>query len=194
MAENGVIGRDGALPWRLSADLKRFKRLTMGRPIIMGRRTWESIGRPLPGRTSIVVSRGWPRFSNLGGEAVEGLAGRPSCPPAAGPASRSWATRSREELPEVLVAANWDAALQLATQAPGGAVETFAIGGEGIFRAALPTAQRLYLTRVLSDVAGDAYFPDFDLRQWRLASSESYEADADNDYAHQFEIYERSTP
>src|SRR3954464_3378248 len=51
-----VIGRANALPWRLSEDLKRFKRLTMGHPIIMGRKTWESIGRPLPGRTSIVVT------------------------------------------------------------------------------------------------------------------------------------------
>jgi dihydrofolate reductase len=57
VAENGVIGRAGGLPWRLSADLQRFKQLTMGCPIIMGRRTWQSIGRPLPGRTSIVVSR-----------------------------------------------------------------------------------------------------------------------------------------
>src|ERR1700759_4800221 len=57
VAENGVIGRGGELPWRLSADLQRFKRLTMGHTIIMGRRTWDSIGRPLPGRKSIVVSR-----------------------------------------------------------------------------------------------------------------------------------------
>ena len=56
MAENGVIGRNGELPWHLSADLRRFKRLTMGRAILMGRKTWESIGRPLPGRTSIVIS------------------------------------------------------------------------------------------------------------------------------------------
>ncbi|HEX4414301.1 MAG TPA: dihydrofolate reductase [Lacipirellulaceae bacterium] len=57
VAENGVIGSGGQLPWKLSADLHRFKRLTMGHTIIMGRRTWESIGRPLPGRNSIVVSR-----------------------------------------------------------------------------------------------------------------------------------------
>jgi dihydrofolate reductase len=57
VAENGVIGRGGQLPWHLSADLRRFKRLTMGHAILMGRRTWESIGRPLPGRTSIVISR-----------------------------------------------------------------------------------------------------------------------------------------
>ncbi len=56
VADNGVIGRDGGLPWRLSSDLRRFKSLTMGHHLVMGRRTWESIGRPLPGRTSIVLS------------------------------------------------------------------------------------------------------------------------------------------
>ena len=57
MAENRVIGRDNQLPWRISADLKHFKALTMGKPIVMGRKTWESIGRPLPGRENIVVTR-----------------------------------------------------------------------------------------------------------------------------------------
>ena len=56
-ARNGVIGRDNHLPWRLPADLAYFKRVTMGHPIIMGRRTWESIGKPLPGRQNIVVTR-----------------------------------------------------------------------------------------------------------------------------------------
>ncbi|MGX1096629.1 dihydrofolate reductase [Amorphus sp. MBR-141] len=57
VSETGVIGRDNQLPWRLSTDLKRFKALTLGKPMIMGRRTWLSIGRPLPGRRTIVVSR-----------------------------------------------------------------------------------------------------------------------------------------
>lgn len=56
-AENGVIGRDNDMPWRLSTDLKRFRALTFGKPVVMGRRTWESIGRPLPGRPNIVVTR-----------------------------------------------------------------------------------------------------------------------------------------
>jgi dihydrofolate reductase len=55
--EQGGIGRDGGLPWHLPGDLKRFKALTMGKPIVMGRKTWASIGRPLPGRRSVVVSR-----------------------------------------------------------------------------------------------------------------------------------------
>jgi dihydrofolate reductase len=57
VSENGVIGRGGELPWRLSSDLRRFKTTTMGHTVIMGRRTWESIGRPLPGRQMVVVSR-----------------------------------------------------------------------------------------------------------------------------------------
>ena len=56
VSENGAIGIDGDLPWRLSADLKRFKEITMGHHMVMGRKTWESIGRPLPGRTSVVVT------------------------------------------------------------------------------------------------------------------------------------------
>lgn len=57
VADNGVIGRAGALPWHLPGDLKRFRTRTLGHHVVMGRRTWESIGRPLPGRTNVVVSR-----------------------------------------------------------------------------------------------------------------------------------------
>ena len=57
VAENGVIGRDGDMPWRLSTDLKRFKALTMGKPVVMGRKTFQAIGKPLPGRANIVITR-----------------------------------------------------------------------------------------------------------------------------------------
>ena len=73
MARNRVIGRDNQLPWRLPADLAYFKRVTMGHPIIMGRRTYESIGRPLPGRLNIVVSR-TPQFGAPGCTVVPSLA------------------------------------------------------------------------------------------------------------------------
>lgn len=61
VAANGVIGRGNDLPWRLSADLRRFKELTMGHHLVMGRKTWESIGRPLPGRVMVVISRSRPQ-------------------------------------------------------------------------------------------------------------------------------------
>jgi dihydrofolate reductase len=70
--ERGAIGRDGGLPWHLPNDLKRFKALTMGKPIVMGRKTWESIGRPLPGRFNIVVTR-QPGYAAPGATVVASL-------------------------------------------------------------------------------------------------------------------------
>lgn len=64
MAQNGVIGRGNALPWRLPADLRRFREFTLGKPILMGRKTFESIGRPLPGRANLVLSRDPTWFAN----------------------------------------------------------------------------------------------------------------------------------
>jgi dihydrofolate reductase len=73
VAENGVIGRDGGMPWRLSSDMRRFKSGTMGKPLVMGRKTWESFPRrPLPGRPNIVISRD-PAYRAEGGEAVTSL-------------------------------------------------------------------------------------------------------------------------
>lgn len=57
VSRNGIIGRDGDMPWRLSSDLKRFKALTLGKPVVMGRKTYDSIGKPLPGRPNVVISR-----------------------------------------------------------------------------------------------------------------------------------------
>ncbi|MGE5336310.1 MAG: dihydrofolate reductase [Gemmatimonadota bacterium] len=73
VARNGVIGRDGRIPWHLPGDLPRFKRITMGHPVIMGRRTWESLGRPLPGRRNIVISRS-PALKVDGAEVFASLA------------------------------------------------------------------------------------------------------------------------
>ena len=72
VAENGVIGRAGALPWRISADLKRFRAVTMGKPVVMGRKTFQSIGKPLDGRDNIVVTRS-RNFSATGAEVASGI-------------------------------------------------------------------------------------------------------------------------
>ncbi|OVZ61256.1 dihydrofolate reductase [Pigmentiphaga sp. NML080357] len=71
-ASNRVIGRDNALPWRLRGDLAHFKRTTLGHPIVMGRKTWESLGRPLPGRQNIVVTRD-PAYAAAGATVVHTL-------------------------------------------------------------------------------------------------------------------------
>jgi dihydrofolate reductase len=143
----------------LSADLQRFKRLTMGHPILMGRRTWESIGRPLPGRTSIVVTR---------------------------------QAEFRPPWSEVLVAHTLDDAIAAAAAAPGGETEAFVIGGGELYAVALPRADRLYLTRVLATVEGDARFPHYDAGEWRLLSSEYFSADAKNEFPYNYEVYERA--
>ena len=73
MTRAGVIGRGGGLPWRLSADLQRFKSLTMGHHIVMGRKTYESLGRPLPGRTAVVITRQSSFEPRFGGHVASGL-------------------------------------------------------------------------------------------------------------------------
>jgi dihydrofolate reductase len=127
VARNGIIGHTNGLPWRLPADLAFFKRLTTGHPIIMGRKTYESIGKPLPGRLNIVVTRS-PGFV------------APGC----------------------TVVGTLEAAYRAAGEAP----EVFIIGGAQIYEAAFPSADRIYLTEVESDIEGDTYFPRFDRREW----------------------------
>ena len=158
VSENNAIGREGELPWHLSVDLRRFKRLTMGHPILMGRKTWESIGRPLPGRTSVVISR-----------------------------QADYATGSDE----VLLAANLDEALAHARGVAGADGNAFIIGGARIYEMSLPRADRLMLTRVQAEVAGDVFFPPVDWGEWRLVEEESHPADEQNDFPHTYQIFER---
>lgn len=142
LAANGVIGRDNGLPWHLPEDLKRFKALTLGHPVIMGRKTFDSIvamlGRPLPGRANIVITR------------AGRLAG------------------ARPEWNNVLPVAT----LEQAIAAAGEAGEVFVIGGAQIYALALPHAQRLYLTEVLADAEGDACFPVRHPADWLEISRE----------------------
>lgn len=137
VASNGIIGNQGALPWHLPEDLRFFKAQTLGHTVIMGRRTWEAIGRPLPGRRNIVVTRS-PGF------AAEGA----------------------------VVAGSLDAALALCE----GEAAVFIIGGAQVYRDALPRADRIVLTEIHRDYAGDARFPDFDRSRWREARREPHVA------------------
>ena len=116
---NNAIGIRGDLPWRLSDDLKRFKAVTMGKPIIMGRKTWDSIGRPLPGRQNIVITR-QPGFSAEGCDVVASVA------------------------EAVAIAGDVD--------------EVMVIGGSQIYELALPSADRIYLTRVHARARGRCVF------------------------------------
>ena len=122
MSENRVIGKGNRLPWRLPEDLKRFKELTVGNVVIMGRKTFESIGKPLPQRENVVITR-QKEVSYSGVHMAHSL----------------------EE------ALKW---------AEGRSKEIFIIGGEEIYRLALPYLDRLYLTLVQAQIEGDAFFPE----------------------------------
>lgn len=152
VSANGVIGRDNDLPWRIPADLKRFKELTLGHTLLMGRKTFESIGRPLPGRRTVVISRRRD-FIPAGVELA----------------------RSPEE----------------AMQRASSNTEVFVVGGAAIYAHFLPLADRLYLTRIHADLAGDVHFPDFDETEWKQVSREDHEPDGVNSMPYSFMVYER---
>ena len=166
MAANRCIGRDNRMPWHLPADLRHFKETTLGRPVIMGRKTFESIlaslGKPLPGRTSIIITR------NLGY--------RP--PPSASGAGTA-----------ALLADSPNAALAAATGT--GADEVFVIGGAEIYRAMLPAAQRLVVTEIGRPFDGDAFFPVIDPDRWRETSRAPQQMSGDPPIPFDFVEYQR---
>ncbi|MBX5460357.1 MAG: dihydrofolate reductase [Steroidobacteraceae bacterium] len=151
-ARNGVIGRDNAMPWHLPDDLKHFKAVTMGKPMLMGRKTFTSIGKALPGRKSIVLTRD-PAWRAEGVIAVHSL---------------EEALREAGDVPEIAV-----------------------VGGEEIFRLTLPLAQRVYLTRIHADIAGDTVFPELDPAQWQEVERTEHPADARHAYTMTFVTLDR---
>jgi dihydrofolate reductase len=139
VAKNGVIGRDGDLPWRLSSDMKRFKAATMGKPVLMGRKTWESLPRkPLPGRQNLILTRD-ATFAAEGAWVYTDLA--------------------------AMIAAG------RAMAEAAGAEEVCIIGGAQLYEVTLPHADRIVLTEVNLEPAGDARL-SFDRTQWREVSAE----------------------
>ncbi len=148
-ARNGVIGRNNQLPWHLPQDLKYFKAVTFGKPIIMGRKTYESIGRPLPGRINIVITRD-PQWS-----AAEGVIVADSIAQAVSEANKA-----------LLLAA-------------GSIDEAVIIGGAEIYRATLDSVDTVYLTRIGRDFEGDAFFPELYDAQWVLESVTAGESSAE---------------
>jgi len=149
-ARNGAIGKDGDLPWRLSDDLMHFKTTTKGCPVIMGRKTWESLPKqPLPGRDNIVLSRDG-QYAAPGARVYTDMS-------AAIAAGRSL-TRVAQK------------------------TELFVVGGQAIYAAALPFAERLYVTEVDTEIEGDAFFPEFDAAAFKETENRRIEANDKNQY------------
>jgi len=149
--ENRGLGKDNKLLCHLPADLKYFKTLTLGKPVIMGRKTYESIGKALPGRLNVVLSKH-----------VREMAGATT-------------VNSLEHALQLTVAA----------------AEVMIIGGANIFVAALPVADRIYLTVIHHQFDADVFFPLFDEAQWCCQESTYRPADETNKFAMTFYRYER---
>ncbi len=158
VGENGAIGKDGDLPWRMSSDLKHFRRVTLGKPIVMGRKTYESLGRVLDKRLNIVVT------SNRGFEAPGGAV--------------------VHSLDEAL-------ALGRAEAVETGAEEIAIIGGEALFRDALPFADRIYLTEVHAAPNADTWFPQWNRADWHEVSRIRFEPGPKDDHPMSIVVLER---
>lgn len=173
VADNAVIGAAGALPWRIPADLARFKVLTLGHPVVMGRKTFESIGRPLPGRANIVITRseGEPASAPGDGTSLH-LVGDPGRALAL---AAELAAETAEGAGDETGARAGDEA-----DATSGPAPVFVIGGGEIYAATMLLADRLELTHVHRHVDGDAYFPPVDAAEWEVTATEP--GGPDHDY------------
>ena len=164
-ADNRAIGRDNRLLWHISEDLRYFKSITGGHTIIMGRKTWESIGRPLPNRRNIVVSR------SLGGDRIPGVEFYSSFEDAIEAASKPIEP----------------------SQAFESAGEIFVIGGGELYRQAIPVATKIYATLVHTTVEdADTFFPKINLSEWREIHRESFPHGEKYEYPFEFVVVERN--
>ena len=167
IADNNAIGKDNALLWHISEDLKFFRRTTMGCPVIMGRKTFESIGRPLPKRTNIVVSRS-------GYDAPEGVVVVSSLEEAFEAAARSVDSSDFAKVVE---------------NTPSRA---FVIGGGQIYAQALSLADRLIVTHVHTVIEdADTFFPAIDPAVWSVADRSELQTDPETGYTFEFIEYLR---
>lgn len=153
VAQNGVIGTENSLPWSLPDDLAFFREQTKGHHIVMGRKTYASIGRLLPNRTTVILTRD-PGFA----------------------------------VPGALTAHSVEAVLAIITADP----DPFIVGGAEVYALFLPHVDRLILTEVHTEVAGDAKFPEFDKKVWRETKRVHHAADERHAYAFDFVTYEKT--
>ena len=162
IGKNNELGKNNQLLWQLPADMKYFREQTSGHTVIMGRKTFESIGRPLPKRKNIVITRD----TNYRAEGVD-------------------VVHSLEEALQI-------AALEQGRgfEENQDEVEIFIIGGADIYTQAMPKAQKLYITRVGANFDADTYFPAIG-SEWRETSKEEHSPDDDHAYPYTFITYQR---
>jgi len=151
-AENNALGKDNDLPWHLPDDFKRFKALTTGHYIIMGRKTWESMPKPLPNRTHVVI------------------------------------TRKKNYIAEGAIIVN---DLVTALDKAKEDSNIFIIGGGEIYALSMDYATHIELTRIHHEIAAHVFFPDINLKEWRLTERVHHPADDRHEYSFSYETYIR---
>lgn len=152
VSDDWGIGRNNDLLWHIPEDLKRFKRLTTGKTVLMGKKTWESLPRkPLPNRRNIVIT-------DIPGEKFEGAEVAYSINEALGKCNNG--------------------------------EETFVMGGGSIYRQFMPMADRLYISHVHMTAAADIYFPEIDMKEWKVVEKEDFPR-TETDPPYTYVIYER---
>tara|TARA_B100000131_G_C18029309_1_gene577769 strand:- start:197 stop:703 length:507 start_codon:yes stop_codon:yes gene_type:complete len=158
MAKNRVIGVNNDLPWNLPDDLNHFKQYTLNKPIVMGRKTFESIGKPLPQRINIVISRSLSEIEgvNVFSEVEDGIA---------------FANQYNEEH-------------QLED-------EVIIIGGAQIFNETLPMMNRLVLTQVDCEIAGDVFYPEIDMHNFSRKNVSRHLKNEKNQFDFSIDLYEK---
>jgi len=153
VSEDWGIGKDNELLWHISEDLKRFKRLTFGNTVIMGKRTWESLPRrPLPGRRNIVLT-----------------------------------DDKTENIENAVTAYSIEDSLSKCEKNE----EIFIMGGGSIYRQFMPFADRLYITHVHKKAPADIYFPEIDLKIWKITEKEVFKTDGEESIPYTYTIYEK---
>ncbi len=152
VAENMVIGKDNKIPWHIPEDLKHFKRLTTGNIVVMGRKTFESIGKPLPGRISIVISSSYDEPQEYTADTLLYKCG-----------SLEKALFTASEIVE--------------KSAGEGSVDKqiFVAGGASIYKQAIDDAEKLYISRIPGIFEGDTFFPEIQNHIWNLTSETEFE-------------------
>jgi len=155
IGKNRVIGNKGRLPWHMPSDLKYYRNKIKGKTVIMGRKTFESMGnKPLPNRPNIIITRD-----------------------------------QNYKIEDAIVVHSLKEAIREAEKY--GIEEVMVIGGSEIYRLFLPIAKRIYLTSIEGVFEGDAFFPEYDITEWKEVSYEEHERDRDNPYDYRFVVLER---
>lgn len=166
MDRNRAIGRGGQLPWHLPADLRHFKQTTMGSALLMGRKTFQAIGRPLPGRQNIVLTH----------------APQAQAKPEPGNRRLQASVAAGIEHPDVQLAADIDAAVALAESQT-----VFVVGGGEVYRQTIGQADQLIVTEVDTAISdADTWFPEIDTRRWQETERIRRPADDNNRHAMSF--------